>query len=1032
MLDKLGEENKIKTNTQVFDETDKPENNGGVRVVSNITDNCFQAITYSEEKHNNESEDSYRTSMDKITIPDSQDFLNNTQDYVIDSKEKRVKVTDYAIMCGANSISLDGINYGNLWLKSKGDENSNVYTADRHFKKVDVTSKSNGVLPVTKVKIEEILKEGNNIDFYPLYDIHVKSKDQFIKMGYAPNSFVGIKKQDELNKLFDMSMLKFTGKQYFGYIDDNGNVINSEEYQDLSNGKKYARVLSKVPLVNLIENDLEKPEKLEGLDLVKNDKFLWAEVQPISWKVVNYKNLPSLVTGKGKGRSKYMQLVSDSILYSGLPLSDDENKNFWQESLIRTFLNGKVESSKSPSMLEKDLVDNNFVDSLQASSSVDNIYVNVSSDVNKNDNEITNASILNGFDSLAGNTYSTTNVSGGLKNALEKITKLMSPKIPSKKEFQEKQEKVEEKPMLVKKEPKLEEKVKKMSRIQKILEEANLRESYIKLTDTEKIYSWIANGESICLRGPRGIGKTERFSKFKNLVYLKLSNNMFPEIVNGSVNLETGETIPPEYLKQAYLMLATEEEKQEILNDVRNLYKYKDAIMERSKTEQAKQNPIILLLDELLNVKPTTQSLVYNLVLNKRVEVARGLYLPENVVVVATGNQKKYSSVASDLAEPLEKRFDHILDMEPKVGEWLEEYAIPNKLHPLVVSYIYYNYEKNRRSEEIGDIGYFYEEPEVGEKFVDKFGNNGKTNDPRGWTAISRMLYNFEEAVKKGVFAGKDVDDLLWTTLMSKLRREWASDFYNFYNTLTISLEDVAQNKYSKSAVPSSISEKFAQIGTLITANESQLKPVRKFIKSYCGSEYVALFDIYWAGKDEDRIDIISALQEQDQQNLEKEMQKINQDTENRVNKEQIAKGFMYSLDEFWCKALCGKKIAVQVTTAEQDMLLRRAFTGSGKTWDDGASFLNKSNFTNIGNIQGIGQGIYRNDCYFVNPMHLNIKTMFDCEFIEFNNLNIEKYLEPTDIKLWWQLINIESSKAKSNDISSIEFLKSDDKTIEK
>lgn len=1004
MLDRLYED--IVTKEQEKDESKKLEVKTDFNVI-NITNDCFQPTLYKEEKHMLDL-DSYRLSVDKVTIPDSADFVR-------DIKDKRVKITDYAIMCGASNENLDGVNYGNLWLKSKGDINANVYTADRHFKKVEVTAKCNGILPVTKVKIEDILKEGNKIDFYSMCNNAI-SKDQYINLGYAPNKFVGIKMQDELNKLFDMSMLKSTGKQYFGYIDDNENVICSEEYQNISSGKKYARVLSKVSIINLIENDIENPEKLEELEFVKDDKFLWTEVQPIMWKVVNYKDLPSLIKGYGKGNSKYMHLVSDSILYSGLPLNNDEQNNFWQDSLIRTFLNGKVERSKTPSMLEKDIIDNNFIDSLNDSKcNVENNTVTQDSE-NFDFDEIAN---LLGSDTISMNDIFS------MKNFYEKLTKLSNKKIL------EKQEKVEQN-LVNKEETNKSKKTTKISRIQKILEEANLKQSNVKLTDTEKIYSWIANGESICLRGPSGIGKTERFSKFKNLVYLKLSNNMFPEIVNGSVNLETGETIPPEYLKQAYLILATEEEKQEILNDVRNLYKYKDAIMERSKTEQAKKEPIILLLDELLNVKPTTQSLVYNLVLNKRVEVARGLYLPENVVVVATGNQKKYSSVASDLAEPLEKRFDHILDMEPKVGEWLEEYAIPNKLHPLVVSYIYYNYEKNRRSEEIGDIGYFYEEPEVGEKFVDKFGNNGKTNDPRGWTAISRMLYNFEEAVKKGVFAGKDVDDLLWTTLLSKLRREWASDFYSFYNTLTISLEDVAQNKYSKSAVPSSISEKFAQIGTLITANESQLKPVRKFIKSYCGSEYVALFDIYWAGKDEDRIDIISALQEQDQQNLEKEMQKINQDTENRVNKEQIAKGFMYSLDEFWCKALYGKKIAVQVTTAEQDMLLRRAFTGSGKTWNDGASFLNKSNFTNIGNIQGIGQGIYRNDCYFVNPMHLNIKTMFDCEFIEFNNLNIEKYLEPTDIKLWWQLINIESSKAKSNDISSIEFLKSDDKTIEK
>ena len=82
------------------------------------------------------------------------------------------------------------------------------------------------------------------------------------------------------------------------------------------------------------------------------------------------------------------------------------------------------------------------------------------------------------------------------------------------------------------------------------------------------------------------------------------------------------------------------------------------------------------LLDELLNVKPAVQSLVYTLVLNKFVETGKGLKLPANTVIVATGNQKKYSSVAEDLAEPLEKRFDHILDMEPKVNEWLYEYAI--------------------------------------------------------------------------------------------------------------------------------------------------------------------------------------------------------------------------------------------------------------------------------------------------------------------------------------------------------------------
>ena len=46
------------------------------------------------------------------------------------------------------------------------------------------------------------------------------------------------------------------------------------------------------------------------------------------------------------------------------------------------------------------------------------------------------------------------------------------------------------------------------------------------------------------------------------------------------------------------------------------------------------------MLDDLLNIKLTAQSFVYTLVLNKLVETGKGLKLPTNTVVVATGNQK--------------------------------------------------------------------------------------------------------------------------------------------------------------------------------------------------------------------------------------------------------------------------------------------------------------------------------------------------------------------------------------------------------
>ena len=405
------------------------------------------------------------------------------------------------------------------------------------------------------------------------------------------------------------------------------------------------------------------------------------------------------------------------------------------------------------------------------------------------------------------------------------------------------------------------------SRLQKLNPDKTNPEDRTKMTDTEIIHNWIEAGESVLLRGPSGIGKTERIkSLYPDLIYMKLTNNMFPEKVVGSVNLQTGQSIPPDFAKTVIMGEATEEERKLIEENIQNIYDIADKVYERSKTSDKK---VVIMLDELLNVKPAVQSLVYTLVLNRMVEIGKGLKLPDNVVVVATGNQKKYSSVAEDLAEPLEKRFDHILDMEPKVGEWITEYAIPQKLHPAVIGYMLSKYNNSGKSEDIKDIGYFYEEPEVGEEHLDKNGCKGRTNDPRGWTSISNTLYNFEKNLEQGKYEGKDVEDILQRSIGSKLREEWAAEFYDFYNLPTLTPEEVTKGMgkgYTQADLPRDISERFAYMTALITANESQVEACREFIRKYCDPEYLEVYDIYWAGNDERRQEKISELQEMNMQ----------------------------------------------------------------------------------------------------------------------------------------------------------------------
>ena len=401
------------------------------------------------------------------------------------------------------------------------------------------------------------------------------------------------------------------------------------------------------------------------------------------------------------------------------------------------------------------------------------------------------------------------------------------------------------------------------SRLQKLNPDKTKEQDRAKMTDTEIIHNWIEAGESVLLRGPSGIGKTERIkSLYPDLIYMKLTNNMFPEKVVGSVNLQTGQSIPPDFAKTVIMQEATEEERKLVEENIQNIYDIADEVYERSKTSDKK---VVIMLDELLNVKPAVQSLVYTLVLNRMVEIGKGLKLPDNVVVVATGNQKKYSNVAEDLAEPLEKRFDHILDMEPKVGEWITEYAIPEKIHPAVIGYMLSKYNNSGKSEDIQDIGYFYEEPEIGEEHLDRNGCKGRTNDPRGWTSISNTLYNFERNLEQGKYEGKDVEDIIQRSIGTKLREEWAAEFFDFYNLPTLTPEEVVKGMgegYSQADLPRDISERFGFMTALITADEKQVEACREFIRKYCDPEYLEVYDIYWAGNDERRQEKISELQE--------------------------------------------------------------------------------------------------------------------------------------------------------------------------
>ena len=53
-------------------------------------------------------------------------------------------------------------------------------------------------------------------------------------------------------------------------------------------------------------------------------------------------------------------------------------------------------------------------------------------------------------------------------------------------------------------------------------------------------------------------------------------------------------------------------------------------------------------------------------------------------------------------------------------------------------------------------------------------------------------------------------------------------------------------------------------MAALLVADESQVGACRKFIREHCDPEYLAVYDIFWAGNDERRQEQIGALQDMD------------------------------------------------------------------------------------------------------------------------------------------------------------------------
>ncbi|SHH75479.1 AAA family ATPase [Marivita hallyeonensis] len=98
----------------------------------------------------------------------------------------------------------------------------------------------------------------------------------------------------------------------------------------------------------------------------------------------------------------------------------------------------------------------------------------------------------------------------------------------------------------------------------------------------------------------------------------------------------------------------------------------------------APDRPAVLFLDELTAASPYLQPTVYGLLQERRVGRHR---LPDSVFIVAAGNTVEDGAIAYEMGTALSDRLVH-LHVKASAKDWLERYAVDQRLHPAVTAFL--------------------------------------------------------------------------------------------------------------------------------------------------------------------------------------------------------------------------------------------------------------------------------------------------------------------------------------------------------
>lgn len=286
-------------------------------------------------------------SMDNREFDTEDLFYINSYDEIYDVERTeegtRVSATDYAKMNNADINSeyrtLTGKNTTPVWLRTEYvspcidiiSTNGKWDTAIAYEMGISICPSLKYNMPedISELDIREVRDEKGHIIYHTL------------QIGEYPKTEAEEELSGILESLYNEGKIKKglnpTGRWYSA----NGQKENYMSYAGKHNpefeynGERYARTIQYC-------NDDEYYYSIDKIP-AKTGQIKWTKVEPISFIIKNWDEMPIYINSKGNGKAECFELRSEEAIISNIPFYpdiEDKHNVKWQNSTIRGYLNG--------------------------------------------------------------------------------------------------------------------------------------------------------------------------------------------------------------------------------------------------------------------------------------------------------------------------------------------------------------------------------------------------------------------------------------------------------------------------------------------------------------------------------------------------------------------------------------------------------------------------------------------------------------------------------------------------------------------